>query len=323
MLFTCTTQQLSTPPNRVSAEGQIVVKSMPASMEEPIPIIHYAIPGFVLLIVLELLASAWMKKDQYDVKDTASSISLGLGNVFVGLFVKGVILSLMLLIYQYRLFDIELAWWSWGVLFLAEDFSYYWFHRISHSSRYFWASHVVHHTSERYNLAAALRQTWTGDLSGAALFWFWLPLIGFHPLMVMTMQAISLLYQFWIHTELITKFPRWFEFIFNTPSHHRVHHASDPKYLDRNHAGILIIWDRMFGTFVQEEERPTYGLTKNVNTFNPVKIAFHEWKQIYRDVTQPDITLSDRWNYLFAPPGWSHDGSRKTSAQMRAEAGIE
>ncbi len=284
-----------------------------------VKIIHYAIPGFVLLILLELLASSLMKREQYGVKDTASSISLGLGNVFVGLFVKGIIFSIYLFLYQYRLFDIEATWWAWIILFFADDFSYYWFHRISHGSRYFWASHVVHHTSQRYNLASALRQTWTGDLSGAAIFWFWLPLVGFHPLMIMTMQAISLLYQFWIHTELIDRFPRWFELTFNTPSHHRVHHSSDVKYLDRNHAGTLIIWDRMFGTFVEEEERPNYGLTKNVNTYNPVKIAFHEWASIWKDVTQPNITPKDRFMYLFAPPGWSHDGSRKTSEQLRAE----
>ena len=260
-----------------------------------------------------------MKKEQYGVKDTVSSISLGLGNVFVGLFVKGVIFSIYLFLYQYRLFEIEATWWTWTILFFADDFSYYWFHRISHGSRYFWASHVVHHSSQRYNLAAALRQTWTGDLSGAAVFWIWLPLLGFHPLMIMSMQSISLLYQFWIHTELINKFPRWFELFFNTPSHHRVHHSSDVKYLDKNHAGTLIIWDRMFGTFIEEEETPTYGLTTNVNTYNPVKIAFHEWKNIWKDITLPNISAKHRLMYLFAPPGWSHDGSRKTSEQLREE----
>src|SRR5690606_20222356 len=150
---------------------------------------------------------------------------------------KGVIFGFYTLLYQFRLFDIGAQWWAWVLLFFADDFSYYWFHRTAHSSRYFWASHVVHHPSQKYNLGPALRQTWSGDLSGRFIFLMWLPLLGFHPLMIMTMQSISLLYQFWIHTEVIKKFPRPIEFIFNTPSHHRVHHSSDIKYLDKNHAG--------------------------------------------------------------------------------------
>ncbi len=175
-------------------------------------------------------------------------------------------------------------WWAWVMLFFADDFSYYWFHRISHSSRYFWASHVVHHSSMKYNLGTALRQTWTGNLSGAFIFWIWLPLAGFSPVAIMTMQAISLLYQFWIHTEHINRFPAPIEFIFNTPSHHRVHHGSDLAYLDKNHAGVLIIWDRLFGTFEPERHRPTYGLTTNLNSHNPVRIAFHEWVAIGQDM---------------------------------------
>ena len=128
--------------------------------------------------------------------------------------------------------------------------------------------------------------------------------------MVMTMQAISLIYQFWIHTEAIGKMPRLIEFIFNTPSHHRVHHSSDIKYLDQNHAGVLIIWDRLFGTFVPEEEKPTYGLTRNIHTYNPIRIAFHEWSDMWHDVSKsPNIKAA--WMYLFGPPGWSHDGVEK------------
>ena len=212
--------------------------------------------------------------------------------------------------------------WAWIALFLADDFSYYWFHRISHSSRYFWASHVVHHSSMKYNLGTALRQTWTGSLSGAFVFWIWLPLIGFSPVAVMTMQAISLLYQFWIHTELINKLPAPIEFIFNTPSHHRVHHGSNLAYLDKNHAGVLIIWDRLFGTFQAELHRPTYGLTSNLNTHNPVRIAFHEWASIGQDIRRAyreTRSIRTTLGYVIGPPGWSHDGSRKTTRQLRAE----
>jgi sterol desaturase/sphingolipid hydroxylase (fatty acid hydroxylase superfamily) len=284
----------------------------------PPNIIHYAIPAFVLLLLAEVILAAMEKKDWFEAKDTFSSLAMGIGNVIIGLFTKGTILALFFVVYHFRLFDLGWAWWIWVLAFFADDFSYYWFHRISHHSRFFWASHVVHHSSQRYNLGTALRQTWTGDLSGTFLFWLWMPLLGFHPIMVMTMQSISLIYQFWIHTEAIGKLPKPIEFIFNTPSHHRVHHSSDVKYLDMNHAGILIIWDRLFGTFQEEEEHPKYGLTKNINTHNPLRIATHEWRDLIEDARG-----ARSWRhfvgYVFGPPGWSHDGSRKTSAQLRAE----
>ena len=279
----------------------------------------YAVPGFVILLIAEIVLTQRMHKEMYEVKDTASSLAMGIGNLISGLFTKAVIFAIFTFIYQFRVITLPWdAWWVWGLLFFADDFSYYWFHRLSHGVRFFWASHVVHHSSQKYNLGTALRQTWTGNATGTFIFWTWMPFVGFEPWMVMTMQAISLIYQFWIHTEMIDRMPRWFEFIFNTPSHHRVHHSSDAKYLDLNHAGILIIWDRMFGTFQVEEEHPTYGLTKNISTFNPVKIAFHEWGDMFKDVVKPG-SLRQKWMYVFGPPGWSHDGSRKTSAQVRAE----
>ena len=278
-----------------------------------------AIPGFISLIILEVIFAIKTQRELYEVKDAATSISLGLGNLFIGIVTKTFILVFFLWIYKYRLFTISYdAWWAWVLVLFADDFSYYWMHRAAHGIRWFWASHVVHHSSERYNLAAALRQTWTGNFTGAFIFWSWMPLVGFHPGMIMLMQSVSLLYQFWIHTEAIYKMPKWFEFFFNTPSHHRVHHGSDLLYLDRNHAGILIIWDRMFGSFQPEEFTPTYGLTKNVKTFNPVKVAFHEWINIGKDVGRSK-TVKDVLGYLLQPPGWSHDGSTKTAKQMRKE----
>lgn len=282
-------------------------------------LIQLAIPGFVLLLVAEVVVTAIQQKDYYELKDTSSSLAMGIGNVIVGFVGKVIVFGAYSLVYQFRLFTFDMTqWWSWAILFFADDLSYYWFHRISHSSRYFWASHVVHHSSMKYNLGTALRQTWTGTLSGSFLFWIWLPLIGFSPVAVMTMQSISLLYQFWIHTEHINKLPAPIEFIFNTPSHHRVHHGSDLAYLDKNHAGILIIWDRLFGTFEPEKDRPTYGLTKNVGSHNPVRIAFHEWVEIGQDLRRAG-SFGNALGYLFGPPGWSHDGSRKTTKQLRAE----
>jgi len=279
-------------------------------------ILFYAIPFFVLLLSIEAWFSYKENKDLYEKKDTWSSLALGIGNVLTGFVTKALIFGVFMLIYKYRLFTLDSSqWWFWVLLFFADDFSYYLFHRTAHHVNWFWASHVVHHSSQRYNLAAALRQTWTGNATGSFLFWAWMPFVGFHPLLVLFMQQVSLIYQFWIHTETIRKMPGWIEFIFNTPSHHRVHHGSDLKYLDKNHAGILIIWDRFFGTFKKEEERPNYGLTRNVNTFNPVSVAFSEWKHLYKKITTTHST-KDALKYLIKPPGWSHDGTSKTAREM-------
>ncbi len=282
-------------------------------------LIHYAIPAFVILLTAEVIITARQQRDYYDAKDTFGSLAMGIGNVLVGFIGKVFVLGGLMLVWQFRLFTIDMgSAWAWVALFFADDFSYYWFHRVSHGSRYFWASHVVHHSSQKYNLGTALRQTWTGNLSGSFVFWLWLPLVGFDPLAVMTMQSVSLLYQFWIHTELIDRLPAPLEFVLNTPSHHRVHHGSDLAYLDKNHAGMLIIWDRMFGTFQAETHRPTYGLTKNLDSHNPFRIAFHEWADIGRDVWRAK-SVKHAVGYLFGPPGWSHDGSRKTTKQLRGE----
>jgi len=283
-------------------------------------ILVHAVPAFIILIVVEVIYAVKLHRELYEIKDAATSISLGLGNLFIGILTKGFILMFFTWLYTFRLFTIPYTiWWTWMVCFFADDFSYYWFHRTAHSIRWFWASHVVHHSSEKYNLAAALRQTWTGNLTGAFLFWSWMPLIGFHPAMIMLMQSVSLLYQFWIHTEAIDKMPKWFEFFFNTPSHHRVHHGSDLLYLDKNHAGILIIWDRMFGTFQPEVFTPKYGLTKNVQTFNPLKVAFHEWVNIAKDLRKPH-GIKHLFAYLFKAPGWSPDGSSKTTKELRKQS---
>nr|WP_298992909.1 sterol desaturase family protein [uncultured Polaribacter sp.] len=281
-------------------------------------LIHYAIPFFIVTVILEIILTIKIKLDEYEFKDAGTSILMGLGNVFIGLFTKGIVLGVFLFLYQYRFFTIPFAWWSWLILLFAEDLCYYWFHRISHESRLFWASHVVHHSSQKYNLSTALRQTWSGSFYS---FVFWIPLllIGFHPIMVMTQMAISLIYQYWIHTELIKKMPNWFEAIFNTPSHHRVHHATNPQYLDRNHAGIFIIWDKLFGTFEPEIEKPVYGLVKNIETYNPIKIAFLEWVNMFRDFSFSKTSFLNKVKYLIKPPGWKHDGTGVLSSDLREE----
>jgi len=283
----------------------------------PPALLYYAIPGFIILLSLEAWFSYRENKHLYEAKDTWSSLGLGIGNVVIGFVTKALIFALFTLLYKYRFFELDSTkWWFWMLLFLADVFSYYWFHRTAHNVNWFWASHVVHHSSQHYNLAAALRQTWTGNLTGSFLFWAWMPLAGFHPVWVLFMQQISLIYQFWIHTETVQKLPRPLEFILNTPSHHRVHHGSDLKYLDKNHAGILIIWDRLFGSFQPEQERPTYGLTKNISSFNPIVVALKTWRELFKAAIHSG-SFMNAINYFIQPPGWSHDGSTKTVKQMR------
>lgn len=284
-------------------------------------IILYAIPFFIIAMALELYVTIKQGIKTYETKDAFSSIAMGLGNVFLGYFSKALVLLSFIYIYNnFRLFTIPIVWWSFILIFFADDFAYYCFHRISHECRLFWASHVVHHSSQHYNLSTALRQTWSGGFY-SFVFWLWLPLLGFHPGMIMLQMSISLLYQFWIHTEAIDKMPRWFEAVFNTPSHHRVHHGSNPLYLDRNHAGILIIWDKFFGTFQPElkEEKVIYGLVKNINTYNPVKIAFIEWIHMFKDTFSGRKSLKNRLLYLIKPPGWKHDGTGQVSDDLRKE----
>lgn len=283
----------------------------------PPVILYYAIPGFLILLSLEALFSYKENRHLYERKDTWSSLSLGIGNVVTGFATKLLIFGLYSFLYQYRLFHLDYHhWWYWVLLFFADDFSYYWFHRTSHQVNWFWASHVVHHSSQNYNLAAALRQTWTGNATGAFLFWAWMPLLGFHPVWVLFMQQISLIYQFWIHTEVVNKLPRPMEYLLNTPSHHRVHHGTNLKYLDKNHGGILIIWDRIFKTFQAEEERPTYGLTKNIGSFNPFRVAFKTWGELFRAAIKSG-SFTSALQYFIKPPGWSHDGSSKTVQELR------
>tara|TARA_R110002096_G_scaffold2173_1_gene11491 strand:- start:39 stop:929 length:891 start_codon:yes stop_codon:yes gene_type:complete len=279
-------------------------------------LIHYAIPFFVATVILEIILTVKVKLEDYEFKDAGTSIIMGLGNVFISIFTKIIILAVFLFLYKFRFFTIPFVWWAWLILLFAEDFCYYWFHRISHESRLFWASHVVHHSSQKYNLSTALRQTWSGSFY-TFIFWFPLIIIGFHPIMVLVQMSISLIYQYWIHTELIDKMPKWFEAVFNTPSHHRVHHATNPQYLDRNHAGIFIIWDRLFKTFEPEVEKPVYGLVTNINTYNPIKIAFLEWKNMLKDFYSSKTSLKNKFKYLIKPPGWKHDGTSILSTDLR------
>ena len=251
-----------------------------------VEVLYYAIPFFLMLLIAEAASFKHLRDDAligYERRDTRTSLTMGIGNVVINVGWKAVVVVVYAALYELTPLRLDPHdWWTWVLLFFADDFAYYWFHRVSHESRVFWASHVVHHSSEHYNLSTALRQTWVP----MTYFPFWLPLLllGFPPWMVLLAQSWSLIYQFWIHTERIRRLPRALEWVLNTPSHHRVHHGSNDQYLDRNYAGILIVWDRLFGTFIGEGERVRYGLTKNIETFNPVRVAFHEYIALAREM---------------------------------------
>lgn len=280
-------------------------------------LIYLAIPGFLLLVLVEAILDAIMRTELYQVRDTMASLIMGTGNVVLGLVSKAIIFGIYSTIHRFAVFNVGYQWWAWVLILFADDFTYYVFHRASHECRLFWASHVIHHSSQYYNLGTALRQTWTGAFM-SFIFWLWLPLAGFRPAMVMTMQAFSLIYQFWIHTEIVRSLGP-LEAVLNTPSHHRVHHASNARYLDRNHAGIFIIWDRLFGTFEREDmqDRPVYGLTKNVNTYNPLRIAFHEWIDIWEDVRR-SRTLHEKLATVFGRPGRKYEIDPERDRAARA-----
>ena len=280
--------------------------------------VDYAVPAFVLLVLIEMVWARRRAPDAYESADTLVSLVFGLGSTVAGLLSAGVVAAVYLGVFEYRLFDIGWAWWAWPLCFVLDDLAYYCFHRAAHRVRWFWASHVNHHSSQHYNLSTALRQTWTGTIALGFVFRLPLVLIGFHPAMIAFCAGLNLIYQFWFHTEAIAKCPRWFEAVMNTPSHHRVHHATNPVYLDRNYAGVFIVWDKLFGTFQPEldNERIRYGIVRQLGSFNLLWSVFHEWIGIARDVRS--APWRHKLGYLWREPGWSHDGSRDTSAAIRA-----
>lgn len=284
--------------------------------------VDWAIPLFVALMLVELWAVRRDPRRAYCPRDTATSLLLGLGSTVFGALSAGLVFAMAQGVHRFALLPIGLAferwWWAWALCFVLDDLAYYVFHRAAHRVRWFWASHVVHHSSQHYNLSTALRQTWTGFLSLAFLFRLPLFVIGFPPEMVFFCAALNLVYQFWIHTDAIGRLPRWIEAVMNTPSHHRVHHATNPRYLDRNYAGVFIVWDRMFGTFTPErdDEPIRYGLVRDLGSFNVLWAALHEWAGIARDLWR--TPWRHKPGYALRPPGWSHDGSRETSDAIRA-----
>lgn len=265
-----------------------------------------AIPIFALLIAVE----AWHVKrenlSEFDRKDTWTNIFIGFMSVVWGALFGLVTSYFFIWTYEYAPFKMPMdSWWAWALLLFVDDFAYYWFHRISHEVRFFWNFHVVHHSSNQYNFSVAVRQSW---FSGLAHWVFYVPvaLFGFPLWAFVTMHGLNLIYQFWIHTKLVKKLPAFFEYILNTPSHHRVHHGVNNSYLDKNYGGIFIFWDRMFGTFVAETEQVRYGIIKSLTSYNPLWINSHGWSEMFGAMREKK-TVFGKIRCMFGAPDMDFD----------------
>ena len=282
-------------------------------------LIKLSIPIYTIVIGIEILYSYYKHKNYYSTKGLLSNIYLTVLNFSLDILVRGICLGVLWYFYQFKITGIDKSLhpiYYWSVLLMAEDFMFYWMHRIDHYCRFFWAVHVTHHSSEEFNLTVGFRSSVFQPLY-RFIYFIPLSLFGFDPLDVMFMYAATQIYGILIHTKTVGNlgFLEWF---LSTPSHHRVHHGSNIKYLDKNMGMIFIIWDRVFGTFAKEEEEVVYGLTENIKTYNPITMVFHEWKAIINDLKK-NTTMKEKLMYVFGPPGYSHDGSRKTSKQLRKE----
>lgn len=275
-------------------------------------------PIYIILIGLEMGMSYFHEKKYYTLKDTITNVYLSALNGGIDLAFRVIYLAALAACYQYKLVTIENVWLYWIALLILEDFAFYWLHRFDHEVRFFWAVHVTHHSSQLFNLTVGFRSSVFQPLYR---FIYFIPIafLGFRPEDIMLMYSATQIYGILIHTKYINKLG-FLEYFLATPSHHRVHHGSNPRYLDKNMGMIFIFWDKWFGTFQKELDTDPvqYGLTSNLKDYHPLNVVFHEWKQIVVDVARAP-GVYNKWMYLFGPPGWSHDGSRKTSEQLRAE----
>lgn len=275
-------------------------------------IIVWAIPVMFLLVFLEWLISTYQKRDLYDGFDTLAAAGVGIGNLIITALIKVAVFGLILFCIFLLPWQIPAEWWSYPLCLIAIDFCRYWAHRWAHEVRFLWATHVTHHSSVKYNWSVSFRLGWTQHVK--VIFFIPAALLGFDPIVFFICHQIEVLYQFWIHTEYIRKLPRPIEYIFTTPSHHRVHHAKNEKYINRNYGSTFIIWDRMFGTFVPEQEQADYGITKQISSYNPIYLNFHEWMDIVRDVVKAN-SLRQALLLTFGNPENLHKYKKESNRQ--------
>ena len=276
-------------------------------------------PIYLIIIGIEILLTHLQHKKSYTLKNTLTNVYLMLLNGGIDVVFRIVSVFVLQYFYVHKLISFQSAFWYWLILLLAQDFLYYWLHRFDHEIRFFWATHITHHSSQIMNFTVGFRSSVFQPLYRFVYF-IPLALMGFSPVDIAFIYSATQIWGIFVHTELINKMG-WLEYLFVTPSHHRVHHGSNAKYLDKNMGMFLIIWDKMFGTFQKElspveYEKINYGLTKNIENPNAATVVFHEWVAIWKDITQTGIGFKQKWKYLFGKPGYSHDGSRKTSKEL-------
>lgn len=273
-------------------------------------------PIYIIVIGAEILFSNLLRYKHYTLKGTIENIYLMLLNMALDIVMLGITVSVLNYFYQFHFLQIQNNYLYWTLLLVLEDFLFYVLHYVDHYCRFFWAIHVTHHSSQEFNLTVGFRSSVFQPLY-RFIYFIPLALFGFKAMDIVFMYSVTQIYGILIHTQMIGKLGI-LEYVLATPSNHRVHHGSNIKYLDKNMGMVFIIWDRIFGTYQAEEENVKYGLTENIKSHYPQEVIFHEWKNIWKDVKRAP-TFKDKWMYVFGPPGWSHDGSKKTSRQLRAE----
>jgi sterol desaturase/sphingolipid hydroxylase (fatty acid hydroxylase superfamily) len=296
---------------------------------DPTLILIYLGPVFALFIAWEWYtlsknASSYPATAQYSLTDTVSNLSLALMHELGEVVAALVVIGIYYWVFDFRLFDIPNEFWAFGLLFMLQDFCYYWFHRASHRVRWMWSAHVVHHSSEHLNFSTAFRQSIMYPIAGMWVFWVPLIALGFEPMTVISVVLCNLAYQFFIHTQLCPQL-KGLGKIFNTPSHHKVHHSRNEEYIDQNYAGTLIIWDKMFGTFVEERDdiECEFGITRQINTHNPISLTFHEWKDMFKDALSGNKTLGQRLKHFWGAPEWQPESNDVVDEANDTEAVVK
>jgi len=290
---------------------------------QTLKIINHPLTILIVLgfIIIEARHSRKEHKELYDTKDSEGSFLMGFYWLLSNFLSNAILFGALQTAWKFRIFDLGNRWPGWILAFFLSDFSAYWYHRLSHEVNWFWATHLVHHSSRKMNISTTFRLPVLSQLTGQFLFWMWIPALGMNPIMTFIFFKLCYLYQTWLHTETINKLPRIIEYFFNTPSHHRVHHGSNPEYLDKNHGAILIIWDRIFSTFCEETIKPKYGLTTDPESINPFMINFIEYRTLFEKAFKAG-SLRQAIKYFIMPPGWSHNGETLTVKEIRKNAAL-
>ena len=280
---------------------QISIEDIQSFKEAAPDILFWAAPAMFTFVLIEFITSYVNNKHYYSGKETLGSVLVGIGNVVIGLLLKTFLFLIFVFIYNILPWRMSLNWWTLIPCYVIFDFCSYWTHNLSHRIRFFWATHVVHHSSTHFNLSVSFRLSWMQYIK--IIFIFPVALLGFHPVVIFMTSQIAVLFQFWVHTEYIRKLHPAIEYILVTPSNHRVHHGSQPKYINKNYGATFVIWDRIFNTYQAEEEKVEYGLTEDItDKANPIHINFHEYGNIVKDMTST-ASWKRKWFYVFGDPG--------------------